>query len=407
MVTHSAVSIDTAETRTGVLAMPVDTGKLGGTISIDDTFRSTVGRASDHVWHARALASVSNSSGWQGVGPTGVWITGVDLNWLDWGWWRSSAGHERISNVALVTDADRKMVCHLTVSIAAAEAWTGVNTVLVSALLVCWAVSVDDTFRPARHVRVAKVVGDAATSSGSSLLAADCIVTTWRWVAWINHFCSRWVCWLEVTGREGVTNISRVTLADGVVVIHGTCGMGATHTRTWVSTFVVDACLVGGAVWIDCALVLAFNVGIAFKTRQTDAGSCLVPFPTLRVDSTRRWVAWIYNLWANGSCWWSSTLTEGISDVALVTDADWHMVSHATISIDTTEARAWVLALASDASLVRGAVRVDDTLWPAVGWGADHIWEARTLAALTNYPRWVAVWTAWIRITWVNIFNNS
>ena len=63
MVTHSAVGIDTAETRTGVLAMLVDTSKLGGTISIDDTFRSTVGRASDHVWHARALASVSNASG--------------------------------------------------------------------------------------------------------------------------------------------------------------------------------------------------------------------------------------------------------------------------------------------------------------------------------------------------------
>lgn len=99
-------------------------------------------------------------------------------------------------------------------------------------------------------------------------------------------------------------------------------------------------------------------------------------------------------------------MTKGISDVALVTDADWHMVSHVTIGVDTTEARAWVLALASDASLVRGAVRVDDTLWSAVGWGADHIWEARTLAALTNYPRWVAVWTTWIRIAWVNIFNN-
>ena len=86
---------------------------------------------------------------------------------------------------------------------------------------------------------------------------------------------------------------------------------------------------------------------------------------------------------------------------------DWNMVSHITIGIYTAEARAWVLTLASDASLVRGAVRVDDTLRAAVGWRADHVWEARTLAALTNYARWVAVWTTWIRITWVNIFNNS
>jgi len=238
------------------------------------------------------------------------------------------------------------------------------------------------------------------------LLAADSIVTAWCWVAWINYFCSRWVCWLGVTGREGVANVSRVTLADGVVVIYGAGGVGTAHTRTWVSALVVDACLVGGAVWIDCALVFAFNIGISLKTRQTDTCSCLVPFSTLCIDSTGRWVAWINDLWSNGSSWWPSTLTEGISYVALVTDADWHMVSHVTIGVDTTEAGAWVLALASDASLVRGAVRVNDTLWSTVGWGADHIWEARTLAALTNYPRWVAVWTTWIRIAWVNIFNN-
>ena len=307
----------------------------------------------------------------------------------------------------MVADADGKMVCNLTVSITAAEAWTGVNTVLVSALLVCRAVSIDDTFRPAGHIRITKVVGDAATGSGSSLLAADSIVTAWRWVARINYFCSWWVCWLGVTGREGVTNISRVTLADGVVVVYGAGGVGTTHTRTGVSTLVVDACLVGGAVGIDCALMLTFNIGISLKTRQTDACSCLVPFPTLCVDSTGRWVARINDLWANGSCWWPSTLTEWISDVALVADADGHMVSHVAICVYTTEARAWVLALSSDASLVRGAVRVDDTLWPAVGWGADHIWEARTLAALANHPGWVAVWTTWIRIAWVNIFNNS
>ena len=252
----------------------------------------------------------------------------------------------------MVTDADGKMVRNLTVSIAAAESWTWVNTVLVSALLVCRAVGIDDTFRPARHIRVAKVVGDAATGSGSSLLAADSIVTAWSWVARINYFCPRWVCWLGVTGREGVTNVSRVTLADGVVVIHGAGGVGTAHTRTWVSTLVVDACLVGGAVWIDCALMFAFNIGISLKTRQTDACSCLVPFPTLCIDSTGRWVAWINNLWTNGSSWWPSTLTKGISDVALVTDADWHMVSHVTIGVDTTEAGAWVLALASDACLI-------------------------------------------------------
>ena len=74
------------------------------------------------------------------------------------------------------------------------------------------------------------------------------------------------VSWLGVTCREGVTNVSGVTLADGIVVIHRAGGVGTAHTRTWVSTLVVDASLVGRAVWVDCALMLAFNVRIALKT---------------------------------------------------------------------------------------------------------------------------------------------
>ena len=97
-------------------------------------------------------------------------------------------------------------------------------------------------------------------------------------------------------------------------------------------------------------------------------------------------------------------MTEGISDVTLVADADWYMVAHITIGIDTTQARAGVLTLAADARLVRRAVRVHDTLRPAVGWGADHLGEARTLAALSYYPRWIAVWTTGVWITRVDIF---
>ena len=180
--------------------------------------------------------------------------------------------------------------------------------------------------------------------------------------------------------------------------------MGTAHTRTWVSTLVVDASLVGRAVWVDCALMLAFNVRIALKTRKTDASSGLVPFSTLCIDSTRRRVAGIDDLWTDGGCWWSSALTEGISDEALVADADRNMVSHVAVSVDTAEARAGVLTLAADARLVRRAVRVHDTLRPAVGWGADHLGEARTLAALSYYSRWIAVWTTGVWITRVDIF---
>ena len=69
--------------------------------------------------------------------------------------------------------------------------------------------------------------------------------------------------------------------------------MGTAHTRAWVSTLVVDASLVGRAVGVDCALMLAFNVRIALKTRKTDAGSGLVPFSTLCIDSTSLKGTWV------------------------------------------------------------------------------------------------------------------
>ena len=78
-------------------------------------------------------------------------------------------------------------------------------------------------------------------------------------------------------------------------------------------------------------------------------------------------------------------MAEGVSNIALVADADRNMVPHIAVSVDTAEARTGVLTLAADARLVRRAVRVHDTLRPAVGWGADHLGEARTLAALSYY----------------------
>jgi hypothetical protein len=43
---------------------------------------------------------------------------------------------------------------------------------------------------------------------------------------------------------------------------------------------------------------------------------------------------------------------EGISNKALVANADWHMVPHAAVGIHSTEAWTRVLALPVDASLV-------------------------------------------------------
>ena len=61
-------------------------------------------------------------------------------------------------------------------------------------------------------------------------------------------------------------------------------------------------------------------------------------------------------------------MAEGVSNIALVADADWNVVPYTAVGVDPTKARTRILALAPDASLVRGAVRVDHALRSAVGW---------------------------------------
>ena len=63
------------------------------------------------------------------------------------------------------------------------------------------------------------------------------------------------------------------------------------------------------------------------------------------------------------------------------------MVSDSAVGIDSTQSRTRILALSADAGLVRRTVRVDDTLWAAVGREALHVWEAGALALIPVPPR--------------------
>jgi hypothetical protein len=74
------------------------------------------------------------------------------------------------------------------------------------------------------------------------------------------------------------------------------------------------------------------------------------------------------------------------------------MVVDAAIGIDAAEARTGVNTLLVAAGLVWGAVRVDHTFWPTVGWGADHSWAAGAVAAIPNNTGRVTVGAAWVGI---------
>ena len=83
------------------------------------------------------------------------------------------------------------------------------------------------------------------------------------------------------------------------------------------------------------------------------------------------------------------------------------MVAHIAVGVDTAQARTRVLALSVDAGLVRRTVRVDHTLWPAVGRRANHLWQAGALATVSDGSWRIAVGSARVgiaRITF-NRFN--
>ena len=61
-------------------------------------------------------------------------------------------------------------------------------------------------------------------------------------------------------------------------------------------------------------------------------------------------------------------MTEGVSNITLVADANGNMVPHTAIGVEPTKAGTRVLTLLPYASLVSGTVRVDHTLRSAVGW---------------------------------------
>ena len=79
MVPDPAVGIDTTQAGTRVHTFLQPAHEVGGTVPVENTLRSTVGRATSHAWQAGTVATVSNSSWRVGIGSTGVGITRILL----------------------------------------------------------------------------------------------------------------------------------------------------------------------------------------------------------------------------------------------------------------------------------------------------------------------------------------
>ena len=179
-------------------------------------------------------------------------------------------------------------------------------------------------------------------------------------------------------------------------------------TGSWagVDTFLPHTGLVAGTLSVDRTFWAAIR-GDSYVVRETGAGGHFICIPTLREWTTRSWVARVHRC----RSWWrlcdnhSHTVAEGIAGESWGTLADWVVVGDLASGVVSTSTRAWINTLLVDTGSQLVTVRADNTLGAAVGWRALECWGAGTDTHSVNLS-FLAVWSAWVRITWVSILHH-
>ena len=101
------------------------------------------------------------------------------------------------------------------------------------------------------------------------------------------------------------------------------------------------------------------------------------------------------------TCCNSTTSSEWVTLISLLTSADCIVIDHFTLSIYPTCTWAWITTLFTDAGQVTGTFTVDSALWSTVGWSA-HIARQTRASGYVLLSSALSKWTTWIWITWVN-----
>jgi hypothetical protein len=99
--------------------------------------------------------------------------------------------------------------------------------------------------------------------------------TTWVRVTWVGVHNNR-LLRDELTCREWVSSVTRVTGADWVVVPDRTLSIAATGSWTWVLTLLLDTGKVVRTLSVDEALWATPNIGVTDVILDTFARPCSV-----------------------------------------------------------------------------------------------------------------------------------
>jgi hypothetical protein len=205
---------------------------------------------------------------------------------------------------------------------------TWIGTFRVDTGFCLWTVRVENTLGSASNLRISLVVLDTRTNRSSSLNPAFSVGSTGCWVARIR---GRWLCLRPLdTSGEWISDESRWTAANGIVVLNGADCQNSTGAGTWIDALLSNARSGCGAVGVVDALSSAASLAgrislVAATTAALDVSEGILV--AVGVGSARGRTAGVSHLaafeWIANKSRIATTFFSIIADKTFSVDAAW------------------------------------------------------------------------------------
>lgn len=226
--------------------------------------------------------------------------------------------------------------------------------------------------------------------------ATHAIRIAWRWhtrIDWLLQSTSA----LDKRIADGVTG----TRANRIVVHCLAQGAIATHVRTRIDAFIVDArfgsCTIGANHALRCASRARWTAKVA---RNTFAHGRIANGSAHRIHTARRWITWIYRCQRRFFALHNyDALAESVARCARRARANRYVIGYGARGFGATDSDAWILAFVADARFAHRTVRVAGALGSAaIVWiamvvanaFANGIVVVHSAAGIVSARRWEA-----------------
>jgi hypothetical protein len=215
--------------------------------------------------------------------------------------WNCGAPCKRVALIATQTRANRIVICDAALRISAAQARTGIPTLLLDAGGCLRALRAHQTLWSTIGRR-ADVVSLARAHAHPVLHLELAVGTAGVGVAGIQLLYHGNTSRHKLTLCDGIAGVASQTRAYRLMTVGVADGVDAAGSRTRVDTLVVDAGPVSRTIRVENALWAAGQVGVAKVTGDAGAGTGAQLGAALCISSTRRWLAGIFILCRPEGC---------------------------------------------------------------------------------------------------------